>query len=793
MKYTGLRKLLAVCLVIISLSTLVSGFFGLRSSAKDRRKNEEELADIQSSIDDYRSIIALQMDGVDYDSLKETLEKQQKTYDKDTNRHKKDLAAFTATNGGLEAGAQALAQAEAAMASGKTQYEAGKRQLELQAAAFQTIYDTAMAGKQQLEDSLPILDAAETAVKSLRNLLESLHRIGDIMELPEEGQSEETENAEEAPEDGADEDALSEESEADSKDEQEDKEDTQDSDEAAEDVVNEDPQEQNTEKETPQEQGSEENGKDSAEGAGNNSISDDSDNPEGKDRLQEEAQNEGESGDRQPVDTQLPSDPSKSAEDEEQKKEEASDHQQTDSAQADGKSATATTETLATATDNTEQPDRKQKETADDVQTQMSNVSEPEPSSVPTSPQTGAEDNQEAMRQSALEAYDAAISTYQDALFVIDALQDRAIPTTAIKEMLKKEGITEPEELKALVEQAGIEVTAEQEKTLEDIMMQDSVVLFTSEQVAEFKTGLEEAVGMPLEDLMVKMQNERDAIAAGEEVEYELNADQFGTVRRAYTDNKEAILRMADVIEEELPALEEALKLAKTQLSEADEALGQVENAKKAMDQGLSAMSTVESGIAQGEQMLAQGAAQLEETRKKQNEKAEELETEKRKLKQTEQELQQLSESADMRKKLEERERSVRLALLSREEIRQRTDSGAELLDASEGWYEELKQQTARNYRVRFNAAILMIICCIMAVIAALAILGQTGNPGIFAAATVLCLVCAGTAGLLLVQAGRGISYSSALVTAVAALQMVLTLFSGLKPTGKAESATGGI
>ena len=108
-------------------------------------------------------------------------------------------------------------------------------------------------------------------------------------------------------------------------------------------------------------------------------------------------------------------------------------------------------------------------------------------------------------------------------------------------------------------------------------MTQDTVVLFTSDQVNEFKRELEAAAGMPVDQLMDKMQKEHDEIAAGAEGEYELNAEQFGTIRKAYTENKEAIFRIADVIEKKLPALEATLAAGKAQMAAATKMLDQLE------------------------------------------------------------------------------------------------------------------------------------------------------------------------------------------------------------------------
>ena len=121
MKTTGWTRFLALCLAVISLSMLVSGGLGIRAANKERRKDESELRDLQSRIDEYREISAALMDRVSYEELNKALEEKQKKYDTDTAKHRADLSTYTATNGGLEMGTAAIDQAESALETGKTQ------------------------------------------------------------------------------------------------------------------------------------------------------------------------------------------------------------------------------------------------------------------------------------------------------------------------------------------------------------------------------------------------------------------------------------------------------------------------------------------------------------------------------------------------------------------------------------------------------------------------------------------------------------------------------------------------
>ena len=713
MKQSGIRKFLALCLAVFSLSMLVSGIYGMHSAAKDRKKSEEEIAQLQNDVDRYHSISALLMDPASYDSLQQTLEQKQKNYNEAVRRHRRELTLYTATNGGLESGAQALAQAEAALESGRQQYEAGRQQLLLQAAAFDTIYEAAMAGRKQMDDMLPLLDAAETAVKSLKNLIQSMRAIGDIMELPESAETD------------ADAEEMSQ--------------------SMTEASTQSDPAASDPQDTTPTEM------PDPTQSAGN---PDSIDTPELPAETEEPEDPEKSENPEEPGDPENPENPEKPEEPGEPEESEEPENPEEPGAPESPK--------------DPEEPGDPEKPEESDKQEKPETDETPEQETKPTAPVTGDEDHQTAMRQSALKAYEAALSTYADALKVINLLQDREIPTSVIREALKKQGINNADELKSFVRQTGIELGPDQEQLIDTIMTQDTVVLFTSDQVNEFKRELEAAAGMPVDQLMDKMQKEHDEIAAGAEGEYELNAEQFGTIRKAYTENKEAIFRIADVIEKKLPALEATLAAGKAQMAAATKMLDQLENAKNELDRGLDALESAGESIGEGEWMLQEGANQLAVSRKQQNEKAEKLETDKRKLDQAEKELLQITQEMEEHKGWEEEENSLRLALLAREEIRQRVGEGEEILTAADEWLSILKEKTMRMYGQRFNAGLLMVIGVLFAFMTLLTSFAEKGNGLLPAVAALFCLLCCLGAAMILWHMGRGVSYS-ALVTALLA------------------------
>ena len=119
---------------------------------------------------------------------------------------------------------------------------------------------------------------------------------------------------------------------------------------------------------------------------------------------------------------------------------------------------------------------------------------------------------------------------------------------------------------------------------------------------------------------------------------------------------------------------------------------------------------------------------------------------------------------------------TLRTALLSREEIRRRSQYGMDLLSASEHWLTEYTEQTQERYRDRFDASLLMIVCAILAVSGALASFGGNRVPLLTLLTTLLCLAFSVSAALLLQRMGRGISWSATVSAAIAAMELILMI-----------------
>ena len=204
--------------------------------------------------------------------------------------------------------------------------------------------------------------------------------------------------------------------------------------------------------------------------------------------------------------------------------------------------------------------------------------------------------------------------------------------------------------------------------------------------------------------------------------------------------------------------------------------IGQLAGAKATLDETWAAMKEMGEQIEEGEAALAEGRAKLDAAKDEQKKKAEELDKKKRELDDQEKALKESSELVEEQKKLEAREKTLRTALLSREEIRRRNQYGEELLSASERWMTELTEQTAQRYRDRFDAGILMIVCAILALAGAFTSFGENRGRVLTLLLTLLCLAFSLSAAFLLYRMGRGISWSAVVTAMIAASELVLLI-----------------
>ncbi len=583
MKYPGLTKILSLVLALLSLSLLVSGIYGLYTAARDRNRGTEELEKIRDTTDEYRSVLAAKMEPEEYEKLSRELETRQKSYDTDAAKHRKELAAFTASRGAMEKAEELLSKSETALRTARTQYESGKKALELQEKTIKKFAD-------QVSEWEPMLEAGENLLDVIERLRDSLSALDDLT-TPTEPTAEEEELSEEL---------LSE--------------------------------------------------------------------------LEQDAAN--------------------------------------------------------------------------------------------------------ARKEAVLAAYDAAISAYENTASLIELIQDREIPVSQIKQLLGLQDNDGAEELKKALKNLGIELSEEQLQTLEG----DSIVLLSSQQVADFKQAVENAAGMSMDEMLSGLRGEREAIANDEDG---LSVEEFETIRQSFQDIIATSQLVSGVLRDAVDNLGDTLENAREKLSQLKDMIQQMKDAQAKIDKAKTALKEAGEQLAQGELALEEGKKQLAEQQEKLDEQEKELEKEKIRLDEEEQALKKMDETVNDQKELEDRERSLRMSLLTDREIKAKTESGTDILVAAEERTDAFGQAIRREYGSRFGGCLLMLAGTVLAFLSVAAVFRGDGNRKLFLSAVLLCVFCCTAVIRAFLISGRGLSYSALVTGAMAAAALGAALPTGTACPGK--------
>ena len=565
-KHNGLIRILSVLMAVISLSLLVSGIYGMYMAARDRNRENTELERIRDTADEYRSVLAQRMDPEEYEDLSRSMEARQNTYDSDMTKHRKDLAAFTAARGALETAEETLARSETALQTAKSQYESGKKTMELLDKTVTKLYDQMMEAKPLLDEGTTLLAQMLQAVQNLKGSLSVLDTLGTLSDV------------------------------------------------------------------------------------------------------------------------------------------------------------TASEEELA-----------------------------------------------ELRQQTALAAYDAAITAYEGSVVLVGMLQDREIPISQLKQAMGLTDDASVQELKKALAEVGIVLTAVQTQALEG----DSIVLLSSQQVEELKQSIESAAGMSMEEMLAAMKSERNAIANGEDG---LSDEEFDAIRNTFTNNLAAIQNTSAAIAAAMPELEETLINAQNKLNDLNNMVNSLIKEKGELDKSKAALQQAALQVVQGEQALEQGKKQLKEQQDKLDEQARVLEKEKLRLDEEELALKEMNEKLGEQKDLEDRERSLRMSLLADSEIKEKTETGTELLTAAEERIDAFGERLRLVYGSRFAGCMAMLTAVVLAFLSAAAAFREEESRKIFLVSDILCIVCCAAAVCAFYVSGRGLSYS-ALTTGCTAAAVLAASF----------------
>lgn len=285
------------------------------------------------------------------------------------------------------------------------------------------------------------------------------------------------------------------------------------------------------------------------------------------------------------------------------------------------------------------------------------------------------------------------------------------------------------------------------------------------DQVApQAETQIQQATGLSTAELRAAAQSARDALAArGDEP---LDPLEREAILAAYQANSAQIHQSLDQAGSMLDSLNGYAGQIYTALSTAQGQVnalnGLIEQAKKAMEDGANA--------------LYQARAMIWWQMGQQREKEEELRKEKERLDEDAAELQQMSDDAEDQKTLEQQESTLRAILLSRDGIRERYENGEELLAAAEGFAEERETEAGETYGLRRLACLIMLVGAGFGLLSLPAAFEAIRSRFLLLAPVLACLSCACAADWILLNIGRGHSYSVLAVGIFA----ILLLFVGL-------------
>lgn len=712
MKTSGLTRFLALCLAVISLSMLVAGGLGIHAANKDRRKDESELQDLRSRIDEYREISAALMDRTSYEQLNKTLEEKQKQYDADTAKHRADLSTYTATNSGLEMGTAALNQAESALETGKTQYETGRKALKASLNAFNQIYSYIEPIQAQSETIRAILFRAEMMLRgeeadsgnpydgSVYKLEQAVRNLCALIEndLP----------ATPTPVPATPTPAPATPTPA--------------------------PATPTPTPETP------------------------TPAPETPTPVPATPTPVPATLTPAPVpETPTPAPETPAPE-------------------------TTTPAPEAPAQGNQESPGEPTIETNSEEPSGDSS-SAPENADVQRSPATGEEKDLSGRLNDAIRDVAFAAEVVAEDINTITALAESLqLPPEILQTVLNSAGVLNEDELRksiiTAIHESGIVITEEQGNALgqmlDGLSNADELMRTMTAQIQQLTKAAETVEGEAdamTEYLLAGLGNA--GIASGD---HDFTENEMAVIRSLYLANKDVIGEALDTAGENRQQAYGTVLHAESSSERIFGLIGQLAGAKATLDQTLEAMKEMGAQIEEGEAALAEGKAQLSAAKEEQKKKAEELDKKKKDLDQQEKALKQSAQQAEEQKELEDREMTLRTALLSREEIRRRSQYGMDLLSASEHWLTEYTEQTQERYRDRFDASLLMIVCAILAVSGALASFGGNRSQLLTLLSTLLCLAFSISAALLLYRMGRGISWSSVVTAVIAAAELVFLI-----------------
>ena len=136
MKHPALTRILSLVLAVLCLTMLFAGLGSIAGAMRDRDSAMADYGRLTGRIEEYEQVLGELEGQTSYREANLAFTEEREQHDEQAAQHRMDLAIYTATRGGLQAGSAALDQAEEAFNQGMAQYYAGIALFEEQEKAF---------------------------------------------------------------------------------------------------------------------------------------------------------------------------------------------------------------------------------------------------------------------------------------------------------------------------------------------------------------------------------------------------------------------------------------------------------------------------------------------------------------------------------------------------------------------------------------------------------------------------------------------------------------------------------
>lgn len=186
MKHPTLTRVFAVILAILCFVMLFAGAAGILAAKNENESDWANHARLLNRIDEYALLTETLEGALSYAETKEKLDAYQDEHDDIASQHKTELATYTATRSGLNQGADALWQAQAALDSARAKYNTGLAEFEAQEAAFYEGYNKYLEGKEQLEQGKAQYEQLAALLAGVHQQLDGLKGMALILESDDE-------------------------------------------------------------------------------------------------------------------------------------------------------------------------------------------------------------------------------------------------------------------------------------------------------------------------------------------------------------------------------------------------------------------------------------------------------------------------------------------------------------------------------------------------------------------------------------------------------------------------------